>query len=72
MEAVELSLDGRGRVTIPADIRRLLDWRKDDKVEVSLVEPTPNNVIADSLFIVNLGRRERTSDVAVLLGAEEP
>ena len=72
MEAVELKIDERGRITIPAEVRKLLDWRRDDVVEAHLVEPTPNNVIADTLYLINLGRRERTSDKAVPLGVEVP
>ncbi len=72
METVELKIDERGRVTIPLAIRKLLDWRRDDVVEAHLVEPAPNKVIADTLFLVNLGRRERTPDELVPLGVEVP
>ena len=71
MEAVEAVLDGRYRLTLPADIRKLLDWRTGDKCELHLVEPSEDKVIADSLIIVNLGKRERMSDKEVELGAPE-
>ena len=61
MEAIEVKLDERGRITLPADVRKLLDWRANDRVEIHLAEPVTDKVIMDSLIIVNLGRRERTS-----------
>jgi bifunctional DNA-binding transcriptional regulator/antitoxin component of YhaV-PrlF toxin-antitoxin module len=67
MEAIQLSLDERGRLTLPANIRKLLDWRPSDVIEVSLAEPAPDKVIVDSLIIVNLDRRDRMTDDEIKL-----
>ena len=71
MEAVEVNLDERHRLTVPANIRKLLDGRTGDKCELYLVEPSEGKVIADSLIIVNLGKRERMSDQEVPLDSPE-